>query len=171
MTCAAKLIYNENAAVEKTGVIDLKITEKYKYNSENKDGDICLHDCRATEIFSEGKMLSFFFKDGFYVGNKYSDRSELRFELEDNAEYDVWVYVFDKTDGRTVREEISVNKLMDMVNSGMELEFISEYQGYNTKLYECWLWFDKEPYHKECVLKIYGNAVSYHWNELFAEEI
>lgn len=145
----------------------MKITEIYNFSSENKDGTICLHDCRATEIFAHEKRLSFYFNKGFYVNGSYSDRSELRFELDDNAEYDVGVYIFTKENNKTVREEMTVFRLAELVNSGMELEFISEYTGYNTVLYECWLWFDKEPYHMECTLKIYKKSMSYHWNELF----
>jgi hypothetical protein len=35
---------------------------------------------------------------------------------------------------------------------------------------ERWLWFDKKPYHKECILKILTDKVTYCWNELRSDK-
>ena len=145
--------------------------------------NISLHDCRATKILYSDNMLSFVFKDGFEVSehNKYNnynktaytDESEVKFKLlSKKVEANITIYTFSETDNKniSIREEIPFTQFADSINNGMELEFLYSYSGYNSFIYECWLWFNEEPYHKECVLIISADDVKYFWNNIFVDE-
>ena len=82
------------------------------------------------------------------------------------------VYIFSETDKEdtAIRKSISAKQLAEVVNSGMELEFLYSYKGYQSYIFECWLWSDTEPFHKECVIIISADDVLYNWNVLYAEE-
>ena len=155
----------------------------YKYSHTNEDNSISLHDSRAAKISFDSGVLTFIIKDGFYVTERnvnnfhkklcYTGRSEVGFKtLSKDIDQDLTVYIFTATDSekRAIRDEISYAEFAQMLDSGMELEFLYAYKGYRYYVYECWLWFDEEPYHKECVLMISADEVSYKWNELFVEE-
>lgn len=145
--------------------------------------NVSLHDCRATKISYSDNMLSFVFKDGFWVSEHsefndhkktaYTDESEVRFRLVyPKIESNITVYVFSETDNKnkTIREEIPFDRFINDINNGVELEFLYSYSGYNSFVFECWLWFDKKPYHKECVIILSADEVTYFWNNLFVDE-
>ena len=155
----------------------------YSYTDNNRNDDISLHDCRATEITVKEGYLSFLFEKGFWVleSNRnnynecisYTDKSEVKFKtLSKDTESDVTVYIFTdiKESDKSIRETLTLNSLKEMLDNGMELEFLYSYRGYNSYIFECWLWFDYEPYHKECVLIISAEDAVYSWNELFKED-
>ena len=155
----------------------------YKYSHTNDDNSISLHDSRAEKISFDCGVLTFTFADGFYVTERnaynfhkklcYTGRSEVGFKtLSNDIEQDLTVYIFTETDTerKAVREEISFTEFYQMLDSGMKLEFLYAYKGYRSYVFECWLWFDDEPYHKECVIIISAEGSVYKWNELFVEE-
>ncbi len=155
----------------------------YKFSDNNENNDISLHDNRATKVSFDSGVLAFEFDDGFYVTESnsnnylkklaYTGKSEVAFKtFSKDMDQDLTVYLFTKTDteSRTIRDEIPYAEFAKMLDNGMELEFLYAYRGYRSYVFECWLWFDHEPYHKECVLMISADEVSYKWNELFAEE-
>lgn len=155
----------------------------YKYSDHNEKDDISLHDCRATMIILNGRMLSFIFKEGFWICesnrnnfNKklsYTGESEVKFKLlHRNAQSNITIYIFtDTTDeNKAIRECIPLDLFITQINGGMELEFLYAYKGYQSFIFECWLWFDDEPYSKECVMIIDADEVTYSWNTLYAEE-
>ena len=155
----------------------------YKFSDNNENNDISLHDNRATKVSFDAGILTFEFADGFYVTENnannylkklaYTGKSEVTFRtLSKEIDQDLAVYIFTKTDteSRTIRDEIPYAEFAKMIDNGMKLEFLYAYKGYRSYVFECWLWFDSEPYHKECVLMISADEVSYKWNELFAEE-
>ena len=151
----------------------------YKYSTHNENNDISLHDCRATKILFTDNILSFLFKDGFYVcvHNKdndkrklsYTDMSEAKFKILYN---DIIIYIFTETDDKdkAIRETISLDTLMEKINGGMELEFISVFKGYQSYIFVCWLWFDFEPYHKECEIILSADKETYYWNTIFTDD-
>ena len=154
----------------------------YKYSDNNENNDIILHDCRADKLLIGEKSISFVFGGGFYVSEKnrnnynkklsYTDKSEVIFKTLYHTDADVTVYIFSETDKEdtAIRKSISAKQLAEMVNSGMELEFLYSYKGYQSYIFECWLWSDTEPFHKECVIIISADDVLYNWNVLYAEE-
>ena len=154
----------------------------YKYSDNNENNDIILHDCRADKLLIGEKSISFVFGGGFYVSEKnrnnynkklsYTDKSEVIFKTLYHTDTDVTVYIFSETDKEdtAIRKSISAKQLAEMVNSGMELEFLYSYKGYQSYIFECWLWSDTEPFHKECVIIISADDVLYNWNVLYAEE-
>jgi len=155
----------------------------YKYSDRNENDDISLHDCRATKIKINNGMVSFVFKDGFWVSERsrnnlkktffYTDEAEMRFKaLYEDIDSSVTIYVFTETpeDNKAIREWIPFDTFAKQINGGMELEFLYSYKGYQSFIFECWLWFDEEPYHKECVMIISAKEITYHWNSLYAEE-
>lgn len=150
----------------------------YKY-SDNKN--IILHDCRATKILFFNNTLSFVFNKGFFVSESskynglkktaYTDESEVRFNLSGKkAEANITVYIYSDVDNKSIREEIPFYKFAEDINSGTELEFLYSYIGDNSFIFKCWIWFDTEPYHKECELTIFADEVTYFWNNLFADD-
>ena len=149
----------------------------YKYSHTNEDNSISLHDSRAAKISFDSGVLTFIFEDGFYVSERnlnnfhkklcYTGRSEVGFKTySGDIDQDLIVYIF----RRTIRDEISYAEFAQMIDNGMELEFLYAYKGYRSYVFECWLWFDSEPYHKECVIMISADEAEYKWNELFVEE-
>jgi len=155
----------------------------YQYSDRNEKDDISLHDCRATKIALKDGILTFVFKEGFWVleGNRnnfhkklsYTDEAEVRFRtLYEDMESNITIYVFTDTkeENKAIRESVPFDRFMEQINGGMELEFLYSYKGYQSFIFECWLWFDEEPYHKECVVIVSADQVTYHWNMLYAEE-
>jgi len=155
----------------------------YKYLDRNEGDDISLHDCRATKIVINDGILSFVFKEGFWVSehnrnnfNKklsYTDESEVRFKtLYRDMESNITIYVFTdmKDENKIIRELIPFDTFAKWINGGMELEFLYSYKGYQSFIFECWLWSDEEPCHKECVMIISANEITYYWNTLYTEE-
>lgn len=148
----------------------------YKY-IDNVDDNISLHDCRASHISVNDGAVSFVFDNGFLVGANhklnpyeepmYTDKSDIRFYLlSKDTKNDIMIYIFTNESGRTFREECSLEDFMSMINSGSaELEFLYSYKGYQSVVFECWLWFDEEPYHKECVLIISEDKAACYWNK------
>lgn len=148
----------------------------YKF-VDNQDEHISLHDCRANGISLGDGVLSFVFDNGFWIGADhtlnphgepmYTDKSEVRFHLLYNdINNDITIYIFTNEGEKTFREELSLDEFVKMINSGSaEIEFLYEYKGYRDVIFECWLWFEEEPYHKECVLIISTDDIKYCWNE------
>lgn len=149
----------------------------YMYSDNNEKDDIILHDCRADGISLEGKILRLRFSDGFFIGennkqNPYgkilgTDEAEIRFDLfYKNPEVSVTAHVFTEENDKTIREDLSLNELMEMIGSGAELEFLSSYRCYKEYLFKCRLWFREEPYDKECELIISADSITYCWNRI-----
>lgn len=100
----------------------------------------------------------------------YTDESEVTFKLlSKKVEANITIYTFSQTENKniSIREEITFTQFANSINNGMELEFLYSYSGYNSFIFECWLWFTEEPYHKECVLIISADEMTYYWNNLF----
>lgn len=151
----------------------------YKFFDRNENDDISLHDCKATKISIRKDILSLEFEDGFWVSehhrhNPYgkllaTDKSRVDFRLlYDEPEDNVTFYVFkEKKHGKVIRKQYSLKKLMKKINEkGKELEFLYAYQGYNSIIFECWLWQKKKPYHRECVLILSTDDIIYRWNQI-----
>ena len=143
-----------------------------------EDINISLHDCRAPQILLEDKFLSFSFPDGFWVRKKdstndklfYTDESQVNFTLLYSADVAVTIYIFTEESGKTIREELTIEEFMHQMNNKLySLEFLDSYIGYQTFKFDCWIWFDKEPYHKECELIISSQKISYQWNNIYKE--
>lgn len=155
----------------------------FKYSDNNENNSISLHDDRAAKVSFDSGVQTFVFEDGFTVCENnpnnylkklcYTDRAEVDFKtLSKDIDQDLTVYVFTETDNerRKLRDEIPFAEFAHMLNNGMELEFLYAYKGYRSYVFECWLWFDYEPYHKECVIMISADEAVYKWNELFSDE-
>ncbi len=143
-----------------------------------QDINVSLHDCKATKVSLEDEILSFSFPDGFWVRNKdntdkklfYTDEGQVNFMLLYADDIAVTIYIFTEKDGKIIREECTIEKFMSQINNGLcSLEFLYSYIGYQTFKFDCWIWFDKEPYHKECELIISAQEIVYQWNNLYEE--
>ena len=151
--------------------------EKYLH-CDNDDSYISLHDCYANKIYFNDNVLSFRFDNGFWIIPEHefsdveetvrTDKSRVNFHLEDSSLEDVSIYIYrNSIFGKTLREELPLDKLISLINEkNYRLEFIYQYKSYNDLLFECWLWFDKKPYHYECQLKIPTSKAIYCWNNL-----
>lgn len=142
-----------------------------------EDSCVSLHDCRATKIIYENKVLTFVFEDGIWIGEGHPNNelgkivatniAEAKFYLESGDKDDIIIYVFEEKFKKTIRKEWELSELIECVNSGKyTLEFLYKYKGYNSMIIECWLWSDKKPYSRECELKISLTDVKYCWNDL-----
>lgn len=151
----------------------------YKYFDRNENDDISLHDCKATKVSLRKDILSFEFADGFWISEKNrhnpygkllcTDKSRVDFRLlYDDPEENVTFYLFkEKKHGKVIRKQYSLKKLMKKINDkGRELEFLYAYQGYNSIIFECEIWFDKKPYSRECVLIVSTDDMIYRWNQI-----
>ena len=89
-------------------------------------------------------------------------------KLEYGEDYDVTVYVFKKSCfKKIIRTEWSLQELVNKINTGKcKLEFLYQYIDYNSRIVECELKFDKNPYRQECIMKISAPRVDYYWNNL-----
>lgn len=155
--------------------------QKYKHY-DSDDGFLSLHDCDAKKIEFRDGTLTFFFPDGFWVLPEHeasdlkqvvrTDEAQVDFLLEDQDESNATIYVFTQSPfGKVIREEWPVAKLLDAINRmGFRLEFLYQYKGYNERIFDCWLWFDKKPYHRECELRIAASQVIYCWNNLCEDQ-
>lgn len=155
----------------------------YKFFDRNENGNISLHDCRATKIYLKKGVLQFEFEDGFSIydndrpngKDRVLDTDQSRMDvrlLSDDPACDFTFYVFvPKKHGKVVRKEFSLKKLMRKINEkGRTLEFLYVYQGYDSIVFECELWFKKRPYSRECVMIISTDDVIYRWNNIVASE-
>jgi len=149
------------------------------YNhSELNNENIFLHDCYANSMNYENGVLSFVFPEGFWVTPQHNkndsdkivrtDLSQVTFELLDRVVEDVQIYIFRKNESAdTVREEWELEDFINKVNAGIfEVEFIDEYETYQSYLYKCWLRIEEEPSHYECEIIIDAKNVTYNWNRL-----
>lgn len=139
---------------------------------------ISLHDCVSECAYFENGNLGFEFNDGFWILPDHpesnfdklvkTDFSKVEYLLTCGKPDDVTVYVFDRDHGKKiVGTEWTLDELVDNINLGKcKLEFLYQYIGYNARMIECELHFDKKPYHKECIIKISAPEVSYYWNNL-----
>lgn len=156
----------------------------YKYlhqiNAEGiiEEESVDLHDCRAARMSLQEGILCFCFPDGFYVGRNesdgrktyYTDESQVEFPLLYSDEDGITIYVFTEEDGKTIREECTAEDFMKLINDkSYSLEFLYAYIGFQTFKFDCWLWFDEEPYHKECELIISAEKAIYQWNTMYEE--
>ena len=139
---------------------------------------LSLHDCIAERAYFENGKLVFEFNDGFWISPDHPDSnlskafrtdfSKVEYTLEDGADYDVTIYVFEKTFfKRTIRYEWTVQDLINNINLGKcKLEFLYQYVDFHSRIVECELKLNKKPYHQECIMKISAPNVSYYWNNL-----
>ena len=139
---------------------------------------LSLHDCIAEKAYFADGKLGFLLSDGFWISPDHpesdlsalvrTDAAKVEYTLEDGEDYDVTVYVFERTlFGRTMRVEWPLQTLLEKLNSGTcKLEFIYRYTDGCSEVMECDLHYDRRPYRKECVLKISAPQVRYFWNRL-----
>ena len=77
----------------------------YRCFDRNQNGDITLHDCKATKVFMKKDVLCFEFENGFWVSEKNrhnpygrtlrTDKSRVDFRLlYGDSEDDVTFYLF-----------------------------------------------------------------------------
>lgn len=155
---------------------------RYCYHTSTEiiteDTDVSLHDCKATQISLKNGLLSFSFPDGFWIRKKdsagkklfYTDEGQVNFTLLYAADVAVTIYIFTEKNGKTIRKELTIEEFVHQINDKLySLEFFYSYIGYQTFKFDCWIWFDKEPYHKECELIISAQEISYQWNNIYEE--
>lgn len=164
--------------------------EHFRYR-ETDERFLTLHDCRADQAMINDGVLSFVFPDGIFIAPDHPDNptgkmvrtglARVDFPLLRGAQHignvweeweDVSVYVFRKLwFGLSIRQEWSLVRLLYWLNTRKgELEFISRYEGYMDRIYECCLWQDKRPYHRDCQLLITTKQPAFRWNDWGQEE-
>ncbi len=130
---------------------------QYEYVSTEKD-KFSLHDCRAVSVEQVDDRLIFFFPDGFFYSEYSNDwpntgKAEVEFVIDPMR--GVTVYLFKESEAQTVREQYTLEQLIERINRGeWELEFAYRYDGYEEILYKCWIWENHTPWTYECELWI-----------------
>ena len=141
----------------------------YHYNVINNE-HVGLHDCRANKISWDENILSFYFPDGIWiwdVGDAVkTDVAQVDFEIMDKEVDSVDIFLFKKNrSGKVIREEWGLENFINAVNNEIfELEFLYKYQGYQSILYKCCVWFDRAPYHYECEIIMHTENMICRWN-------
>ena len=147
-------------------------------HQEVNDRFISLHDCRAEKIVYDHGILSFVFPNGFWVSPQHpenhsdtavrTDSSRADYLILDDPLCEIEISIFRKLFGKKIlRESWEIEKLINAVNSGtFQLEFVTQYKGFESILHKCYIWFDKKPYHWECEIILPTQEAVYHWNNL-----
>ena len=141
----------------------------YRYKVVN-DEYVGLHDCRANKMAWNADVLSFYIPDGIWVWKTgetiKTKEAKVDFEIIDKEIDGVDIYLFKKNrSGKVVREEWELNNFINAVNNGtFKLEFVYKYQGYQSVLYKCYVWFDRTPYHYECEMILHTEKMICRWN-------
>lgn len=152
----------------------------YKYC----DDDPCLfslHDCRAEKMTYENGVLSFCFPDGFWVTGEHplnstgkivkTGPSEVKYRILDEDIDGVDIYVFtEKKRRNALRVRWEPGNLLAAVNGGaLQVEFITQYQSWQSILHKCWVWFDCR--HKECEIILHTDQTLWCWDNLCPDRI
>ena len=147
-------------------------------HKENNSMCFSLHDCRAEKMYFSDGILSFVLPEGFWVLSHCihnesenvvrTDSAQVDFSIIDEEKDGISIFVFKKSrNGNIIREEWGCDNFINVVNDGsFQLEFIDEYKGFQSRLFKCWVWFDKKPYHYECEIILHSEEVTYLWNQL-----
>lgn len=141
------------------------------------DSYISLHDCRAEKMKFQDGILSFGFPEGFWVTEKHSQNhsdttvrtnsSQVDFQIIDEEIDGIEIYLFKKNRKKIVRDDWEPMNFINAVNAGdFQVEFITQYKGYQSYLFKCMIWFDVKPYHAECEIILRSENALYCWNEL-----
>lgn len=158
-----------------------KIIMYIHYDTENDW--FSLHDCHAEKIVFEKDTLSFYFSRGFWVLDTHprngfnatvrSDASRVDYHMSEKMLDALGVSIFTKTKSRKAfKEKWAPRDFIQAVNKGLfSVEFIEEYRNKESLTFKCWIWFGKEPQHKECELSLYTDKVTYCWNKLCPESV
>lgn len=137
-----------------------------------------LHDCRAKKMSFEQGVLSFYFPDGIWVLPKSSDNpasealrtknARVDFSIVDADPDEIEIYLFRKNRrGNIIREDWKPDDFAAAVNAGeYQVEFLYTYQGYQSFLFKCWVWFEKAPWHAECEIILRTDGGSCEWDEI-----
>jgi hypothetical protein len=147
--------------------------------TENSDKFISLRDCKATGMTIGDRVISFMFADGFTIGKKHprntygktlrtgAAQADFNLPIGTPDENAVCYVFYEKKNGKALRKQFSLEKLMRRVNDcGCPLKFLSLCKGGDTLIYKCELARKKKSGVRECVLVIRTDGVSFRWNEL-----
>ena len=151
--------------------------ETYKH-IDTDDTFISLHDCYVTEMLVKDDCITVYFDNGFWIMPEHelskltdtvrTDSSRVDFYFDQSVSDEISVYIFrENIFGKTIREQWDIQKLTELINTkSFSLEFLYQYKGGYEQLHDCWLHFQKKPYHYECQLRIPVTKVTYCWNNL-----
>lgn len=135
-----------------------------------------LHDCHAEKMTFESGVLSFCFPDGFWVTRDHplnttgkivkTGPSEVKYRILDKDINGVDFYVFtEKKRRNALRVSWGLENFLSAVNGGaFQVEFITQYQSWQSVLHKCWIWFDRG--HKECEIILQTDQTLWCWDEL-----
>ncbi|NME35166.1 MULTISPECIES: hypothetical protein [Fusobacterium] len=141
------------------------------------DSYINLHDCCVEKINFDNGILSFIFPNGFWIMQQHSlnnsentvltSSSQVSFSIIDKKIDGIKIYMLNEENGIIVREKWNTIDFINAVNNGyFKIEFTKQYKSYQCFHFECWVWFDKEPYYSGCEIILYSENALYYWNDL-----
>lgn len=117
-------------------------------HNDREEQLLSLHDCRANRAELRDGVLSFRFEEGFWVTQSHPENPTGKTVRTGPGRVD---YVLREADGDDVAVEVFTRLRWP-------------------RIVECWLWFPRKPYHKECRLKLDVQGVFYRWNDLCPEK-
>ena len=140
----------------------------YAFHTEEKDR-IGLHDCRSNEMRYENGIFTIRFPDGFYdLDRPEPDRTgcaELQCRIIDRDLGGIEIFIFRETEHGTIREDWSDTFCDAMRENGFEFECVTTYYAYRRILIKGYVWFNEEPYHRECEIALSADRRIFSWNE------
>lgn len=148
----------------------------FKY-SDNDMENFSLHDCRATSLTFGDSTLTFGFEEGFWYakGTTMLFRDTGKGEVEFHTVYpdmhcNIYVDIFEwrtenEDDCVALRRNLPFEEFVKLMNSGMKIEFLKEYKGYQSYLYECDLFGCGKYGDIEATITISADSITYRWND------
>lgn len=138
----------------------------WKFEAVDEWSTISLHDCRITGINTHDNNIALDFADGYWIvetnpQNPYNKT----LATDENARLTLQQACCTKL---TVDDQpADWPEFCTKLNSGIwEFECITESYKGGQCVYDGWLWFDSEPFHRDCHLEFTFKSIVYNWNKL-----
>lgn len=140
-----------------------------KQCSINSWNIISLHDCRVTHIKQFQQNIVLIFSEGFWLKADHPENKSGKIIGTDKSQVTLKQGKFDEILLQndlnqslfdTISSEQFINKI---ISSEWEFEIIDESFQDHKVTYSGWVWFEREPFHKDCQITCSFGEVEYCW--------
>lgn len=137
-----------------------------KYKAIDEWGTISLHDCRITSIHEDGDNIICRFAEGYWIVETNAQNPYKKtLGTNDNAQLTLINARCEKI--MVDEKEMTWEEFCAYINiDAWEFECITEEHAHQKCIYYGWLWFNEEPFHRDCELHFNCQHVEYAWNDI-----